>query len=37
MNMTARMNVALGIHSEEFATACGLPPLTVRSTVSVAE
>lgn len=37
MNMTARMNVALGIHSEEFAAACGLPPLTVRSTVSAAE
>ncbi|ALE06290.1 carboxymuconolactone decarboxylase [Arthrobacter sp. ERGS1:01] len=33
MNMTARMNVALGIHSEEFADACGLAPLAVRSTV----
>jgi AhpD family alkylhydroperoxidase len=30
MNMSARMNLALGIHSEEFAAACGLPPLTVR-------
>ena len=27
MNMSARMNVALGIHSEEFAASCGLPPL----------
>ncbi|WP_421743051.1 carboxymuconolactone decarboxylase family protein [Cellulomonas sp.] len=33
MNMSARMNLALGIHSEEFAAACGLPPLAVRSTV----
>jgi AhpD family alkylhydroperoxidase len=33
MNMTARMNVALGIRSEEFADACGLAPLAVRSTV----
>ena len=24
MNMSARMNIALGIHSEEFADACGL-------------
>lgn len=37
MNMTARMNVALGIHSEEFAAACGLPPLTVPSAVSALE
>ena len=37
MNMTARMNVALGIHSEEFAAACGLAPLSVRSAVSTAE
>lgn len=29
MNMSARMNVALGIHSEEFADACGMPPLAV--------
>jgi AhpD family alkylhydroperoxidase len=27
MNMTARMNIALGIHSEHFADACGLAPL----------
>jgi len=27
MNMTARMNVALGIRSEHFAAACGLAPL----------
>ncbi len=32
MNMTARMNVALGIHSEEFAASCGLAPLAVPST-----
>ncbi|WP_421735232.1 carboxymuconolactone decarboxylase family protein [Cellulomonas sp.] len=31
MNMSARMNLALGIHSEEFAAACGLPPLAARS------
>lgn len=30
MNMSARMNLALGIHSEEFAESCGLPPLAVR-------
>ena len=30
MNMSARMNVALGIHSEEFADACGLAPLATR-------
>lgn len=30
MNMSARMNVALGIRSEEFADACGLPPLAER-------
>jgi AhpD family alkylhydroperoxidase len=30
MNMSARMNVALGIHSEQFADACGLPPLATR-------
>ncbi|MEK8225176.1 carboxymuconolactone decarboxylase family protein [Oerskovia sp. M15] len=31
MNMSARMNLALGIHSEEFAAACGLAPLAVPS------
>ncbi|UOE44130.1 carboxymuconolactone decarboxylase family protein [Agromyces larvae] len=31
MNMSARMNVALGIRSEEFADACGLAPLAVGS------
>ena len=31
-NMSARMNVALGIHSEQFADACGLPPLATRPT-----
>lgn len=30
MNMSARMNLALGIRSEEFADACGLPPLAPR-------
>jgi AhpD family alkylhydroperoxidase len=30
LNMTARMNIALGIHSEQFADACGLPPLAQR-------
>ncbi len=31
MNMSARMNVSLGIRSEEFADACGLPPLASRA------
>lgn len=31
MNATARGNVALGIRSEHFADACGLPPLAPRS------
>jgi alkylhydroperoxidase family enzyme len=30
MNMSARMNVALGIRSEQFADSCGLPPLAQR-------
>ena len=30
MNMTARGNVALGIRSEHFSEACGLPPLATR-------
>lgn len=34
MNMTARMNVALGIHSEAFADACGLAPLAARPAVT---
>ena len=34
MNMSARMNIALGIHSEEFAAACGLPPLAQRVAVA---
>jgi AhpD family alkylhydroperoxidase len=33
MNMSARMNVALGIRSEQFADACGLPPLADRPAV----
>lgn len=33
MNMSARMNIALGIRSEQFADACGLPPLAARSGV----
>ena len=36
MNMSARMNIALGIHSEQFAESCGLPPLAVRSAGSTA-
>jgi alkylhydroperoxidase family enzyme len=36
MNMSARMNLALGIHSEEFADACGLPPLAARSAAGAA-
>ncbi len=31
MNMSARMNVALGIRSEQFADACGLAPLAGRA------
>lgn len=33
MNMTARMNVALGIRSEHFADSCDLPPLAARPAV----
>jgi len=33
MNMSARMNVALGIRSEQFADACGMPPLAARPAV----
>jgi AhpD family alkylhydroperoxidase len=33
MNATARSNIALGIRSEHFSEACGLPPLTTRSSV----
>jgi AhpD family alkylhydroperoxidase len=33
MNMSARMNLALGIHSDGFADACDLPPLAARSAV----
>ena len=32
MDATARMNIALGIHSDGFAAACGLPPLEARPT-----
>ena len=34
MNMSARMNLALGIRSEHFAEACGLPPLAASTAVS---
>jgi AhpD family alkylhydroperoxidase len=34
MDATARMNLALGIRSAEFADACGLPPLAQRSSVA---
>ncbi len=30
MNLSARSNVALGIHSEEYAAACGLQPIAAR-------
>ncbi|MFB6610409.1 carboxymuconolactone decarboxylase family protein [Agromyces sp. NPDC056379] len=30
MNMSSRMNVALGIHSEGYADACEMPPLATR-------
>ncbi|WP_448808821.1 hypothetical protein [Agromyces bauzanensis] len=32
MNASARANIALGIRSEGYADACGLPPLAPRST-----
>jgi alkylhydroperoxidase family enzyme len=35
MNATARNNVALGIHSQEFAASCGLEPLAARSVGAV--
>jgi AhpD family alkylhydroperoxidase len=31
LNATARGNIALGITSQEFSAACGLPPLATRS------
>ena len=34
MNLSARTNIALGIHSEEFAEACGLEPLARPSAVT---
>ncbi|WP_136706205.1 carboxymuconolactone decarboxylase family protein [Agromyces sp. H66] len=34
MNLSARMNVALGIHSDGFADSCELPPLEQRATTS---
>jgi len=34
MNMSARMNVALGIRSEQFSDSCGLPPLAQRPAVA---
>lgn len=37
MNMSARMNIALGIRSEGFAEACGLPPLAARPAAASAE
>ncbi|HET6302827.1 carboxymuconolactone decarboxylase family protein [Microbacterium sp.] len=33
MNMSARMNIALGIRSEHFADACGMPALADRTPV----
>ncbi|MEV1131187.1 carboxymuconolactone decarboxylase family protein [Agromyces sp. NPDC049794] len=37
MNMSARMNVALGIHSDGFADSCQLPPLEQRATTSTTD
>jgi len=34
MNLNARSNVALGIPSEEFSDACGLPPIAAPSVVA---
>lgn len=34
MNMSSRMNVALGIHSEGYADACEMPPLATRADVA---
>lgn len=31
MNMSARANVALGLHSEEYAASCGLQPLATQT------
>jgi AhpD family alkylhydroperoxidase len=36
LNATARMNIALGIHSDGFADACGLAPLATASRTGVA-
>lgn len=36
MNASARSNVALGIASEEYAAACGLPPLATKTRPAVA-
>jgi AhpD family alkylhydroperoxidase len=36
MNASARTNIALGIHSAEFSTACGLPPLATAAPAGVA-
>ena len=36
MNMSSRMNIALGIHSEGYADACELPPLATRGGVAAA-
>ena len=36
MNMSARMNVALGIRSEHFADSCDLPPLPAPSVAATA-
>ena len=37
MNMSSRMNVALGIHSEGYAESCELPPLATRATDAATE
>ena len=37
MNMSSRMNVTLGIHSEGYADSCELPPLATRATDAAVE
>ncbi|WP_040424960.1 carboxymuconolactone decarboxylase family protein [Agromyces subbeticus] len=34
MNMSSRMNIALGIHAEGYADACQMPPLATRADVA---
>jgi alkylhydroperoxidase family enzyme len=34
MNMSSRLNISLGIHSEGYADACEMPPLAIRADVA---